>query len=664
MTLKVPFEEIHDKDLKFVFLLHRETMSQKPSYTAPAWSALPSEKFELEVLKEGSIVGTIPLGEKEYFTLGRQHGLVDIPMDHLSVSRMHAVLNFRDDGALMLRDLGSAQGTLLNKILCEKDTYYRVYVGDLIKFGASTRQYIVSGPEEQRRPEYDSVNLEIYRDKLAARSAEIKLKLEKEEEKNAFSWGMRDDAEQPDEEAEQNEEELPDYLKKMKNDEHFDRKFGDKFSANINETEAKNAKDTEILEKIRKKERKIQNMQEENRRIYMKEGSQDGGLTAGQAAAVGRNDKSIASLEEEVAQLVGQIRAKAADRSNTASGDAATGSKRAAREADDDDDVLDLSGQTADASTNWRLRKKLQKTVHLTTGAAGVDVEQKSLSYADIKQQLSEQVELSSKIALQIESTNEFLSSQEAILSGVQGDQLESVMARDRIGDSKASLKSLLNEQASVEMRVNRLQKLLQVATPALSSLVNKKPHVSEAVIASVKQASGNESETDSSQVLAPPVRQMLPMNALPESSKAQISKAPTLDNSTTTPVSEADKLSALVRFIEEEKAAEEAALQQKEQVAKDRAAAAAAALAQATASSSTNKTPTDGPSVIKKGGPAPTTSAGGASKGAIKGPTMRPSSDTARYDASMLEGGEAAWVPPPKQTGDGKTALNAKYGY
>ncbi|KAJ1411992.1 hypothetical protein B484DRAFT_402465, partial [Ochromonadaceae sp. CCMP2298] len=77
----------------------------KRPYDEPSWSALPAEDFHLEVLKEGKIVETLPLTGKAFFTLGRQHGLVDLPMDHPSLSRLHAVLNFRDDGALMLRDL-------------------------------------------------------------------------------------------------------------------------------------------------------------------------------------------------------------------------------------------------------------------------------------------------------------------------------------------------------------------------------------------------------------------------------------------------------------------------------------------------------------------------------------------------------------------------------
>lgn len=278
-------------------------MDKAKAYEAPAWSALPAAAFQLEVLKDGSIVDTIDLNGKAFFTLGRQHGLVDITMDHPSISRLHAVLNFREDGALMLRDMGSAQGTQLNKSPCEKDTYYRVYVGDMIRFGASTRKYIVAGPEEHRKEEYNSANMENYREKLAIRSAEIKVKLDKDPQKEEFSWGMREDAEAEEVTDQQPEEELPEYLKKLKKDEHFDRKYGEKFTAEIKESEAKNSKDAEILEKIRKKERKIQNMQEENRRIYLKENSQESGLTEGQTTAVTRNDKSITLLQEEIEQV-------------------------------------------------------------------------------------------------------------------------------------------------------------------------------------------------------------------------------------------------------------------------------------------------------------------------------------------------------------------------
>ncbi len=65
------------------------------------------------------------------------------------------------------------------------------------------------------------------------------------------------------------EEELPDYIK---NDKHADRKYADKFSSSVRDEEV-SERDREALEKIRTRERKIQNMQEEIKKIYMKEGN-------------------------------------------------------------------------------------------------------------------------------------------------------------------------------------------------------------------------------------------------------------------------------------------------------------------------------------------------------------------------------------------------------
>ena len=68
--------------------------------------------------------------------------------------------------------------------------------------------------------------------------------------------------------------------------------------------------DKKILENIKKKERKIQNMQEETRRIYLKENSQDGGLTDGQVVAVERNDKAVEQLMAEIDTLVSTLQSK------------------------------------------------------------------------------------------------------------------------------------------------------------------------------------------------------------------------------------------------------------------------------------------------------------------------------------------------------------------
>ena len=146
----------------------------------------------------------------------------------------------------MYLDLKSAQGSFINKSKCDSDKYYRLYVGDILRLGASTRQYIVGGPEEQRPPEYDSANMARYREHLAAQSTKAKQRAEQQEARSFASWGMDEDAVDPNSnltDQENNEDDseesggggekkpkLPEYLRK---DENYHRKYADKFSVDL-----------------------------------------------------------------------------------------------------------------------------------------------------------------------------------------------------------------------------------------------------------------------------------------------------------------------------------------------------------------------------------------------------------------------------------------------
>ena len=70
---------------------------QKKDYVVPSWSLASSTTptgFSLEIIKDGAIVDEISLEckEKTYFILGRQPDIVDILLEHPSISRQHAGL--------------------------------------------------------------------------------------------------------------------------------------------------------------------------------------------------------------------------------------------------------------------------------------------------------------------------------------------------------------------------------------------------------------------------------------------------------------------------------------------------------------------------------------------------------------------------------------------
>lgn len=78
-------------------------------YETPSWGKLPDDNrnlFKLEVLKSGQIVQVLELNKKDHFILGRQPDICDYCLEHSSISRKHAVLQYRDDNALMLINFG------------------------------------------------------------------------------------------------------------------------------------------------------------------------------------------------------------------------------------------------------------------------------------------------------------------------------------------------------------------------------------------------------------------------------------------------------------------------------------------------------------------------------------------------------------------------------
>lgn len=139
-------------------------------YTVPHWSGEPpqDEAFSLSVIKNGTIVDELALSGKAYLVFGRLP-TCDVQLEHPSISRYHAVLQYRPasrekvegeeregegesrsvfstnprDPGYYVYDLGSTHGTYLNKSRLDQRCYYRVRVGQMVKFGGSSRLFLL-----------------------------------------------------------------------------------------------------------------------------------------------------------------------------------------------------------------------------------------------------------------------------------------------------------------------------------------------------------------------------------------------------------------------------------------------------------------------------------------------------------------------------------------
>ncbi|KAI9100710.1 hypothetical protein DFS34DRAFT_498516 [Phlyctochytrium arcticum] len=121
-------------------------------YDPPSDSAPPSLPRHLEILKNGTIVEKISNISKAFLVVGRLP-VCDIESEHASISRYHAILQFHRDGSCSLYDLDSTHGTWLNKVRVAGRHHTPVKIGDMIRFGASSRTYLLLGSGDEEMEE-------------------------------------------------------------------------------------------------------------------------------------------------------------------------------------------------------------------------------------------------------------------------------------------------------------------------------------------------------------------------------------------------------------------------------------------------------------------------------------------------------------------------------
>lgn len=122
----------------------------------------PRDQWKLYTFKGSDLVDTVHLNLKSCWLVGRDAGVVDLLAEHPSISKQHAVVQFRYTEKTnsfgdkvgrvkpYLLDLESANGTMLNDGRIPESRYLELRDKDVVQFGDSTREYVVMlAPREE-----------------------------------------------------------------------------------------------------------------------------------------------------------------------------------------------------------------------------------------------------------------------------------------------------------------------------------------------------------------------------------------------------------------------------------------------------------------------------------------------------------------------------------
>ncbi|KAL0880124.1 hypothetical protein ABMA27_002608 [Loxostege sticticalis] len=124
-------------------------------YTQPEDAKQPKRRWRFYPFKGDKALPILYIHRQSAFLIGRDKKVADIPLEHPSISKQHAALQFRatpftrPDGTQGRRvrpyiiDLDSANGTFVNNKKVEPRRYVELLERDVVKFGFSQREYVL-----------------------------------------------------------------------------------------------------------------------------------------------------------------------------------------------------------------------------------------------------------------------------------------------------------------------------------------------------------------------------------------------------------------------------------------------------------------------------------------------------------------------------------------
>uniref|UniRef100_A0A1B0DB75 Uncharacterized protein n=1 Tax=Phlebotomus papatasi TaxID=29031 RepID=A0A1B0DB75_PHLPP len=141
-------------------------------YAEPPEARKPKRRWRLYPFKGEQALPTMYIHRQSCFLIGRDHKVCDLRVDHPSCSKQHAALQYRlvpferEDGTVGKRirpyliDLESSNGTYVNNNRIEAKKYVELLEKDVIKFGFSSREYVLLHENSHEEALDDDVNPE------------------------------------------------------------------------------------------------------------------------------------------------------------------------------------------------------------------------------------------------------------------------------------------------------------------------------------------------------------------------------------------------------------------------------------------------------------------------------------------------------------------------
>ncbi|KAF5278625.1 hypothetical protein FQA39_LY00667 [Lamprigera yunnana] len=141
-------------------------------YSEPPEARKPKRRWRLYPFKGEKALQTLYIHRESGYLIGRDRKVVDLPVDHPSCSKQHAALQYRlvtftrEDGTTGKRvrpyliDLDSANGTFINNKKIDARKYVELLEKDVVKFGFSSREYVLLHENSKDEAEDDDVKQE------------------------------------------------------------------------------------------------------------------------------------------------------------------------------------------------------------------------------------------------------------------------------------------------------------------------------------------------------------------------------------------------------------------------------------------------------------------------------------------------------------------------